>query len=218
VEPLFQRSANSLYWLAIGAIAVGVVALPAMAIGWARTPYATGEQTAVAQPIKFDHRHHVRDDGIDCLYCHSGAANTPYAGVPATAACMGCHNQIWTDSPELAAVRRSYFEGTPIRWRRVHTLPDFVFFDHSIHVNKGVGCVTCHGRVDQMGQVYAVAPLTMRWCLDCHRAPQKHLRPLDQITSMEWAPSRSEPQEVLGRRLVTELGVRSIEDCSGCHR
>lgn len=216
MTPLFQRSANSVYWLAIGAIGVTVLLVPAMAIGWARTPYATGEQQPVAQPIKFDHRHHVRDDGIDCLYCHSGATHTPFAGVPATSICLGCHNQIWIDSPELAAVRRSYFEGTPIRWQRVNTLPDFVFFDHSIHVNKGVGCVTCHGRVDQMGQVYAAAPLTMRWCLDCHRAPQRHLRPLDRITSMEWKPS--EPQEVLGKRLVTELGVRSIEDCSGCHR
>jgi hypothetical protein len=129
---------------------------------------------------------------------------------------MNCHNQVWTDSPELAAVRRSYFEGTPIRWRRVHTLPDFVFFDHSIHVGKGVGCVTCHGRVDRMAQVLAVAPLTMRWCLDCHREPQKNLRPLDQITAMEWTPDR--PQEVIGRELANELGVRSIEDCTACHR
>jgi hypothetical protein len=205
-----------MYWVAIAAIATSTLGLPAVVIAWARTPYATGEQQPVEQPIKFDHRHHVRDDGVDCLYCHGGARETPYAGVPATSTCMNCHNQVWTDSPELAAVRRSYFEGTPIRWNRVHTLPDFVFFDHSIHVGKGVGCVTCHGRVDRMAQVLAVAPLTMRWCLDCHREPQKNLRPLDQITAMEWTPDR--PQEVVGRELAKELGVRSIEDCTACHR
>ncbi|MDB4935535.1 MAG: Molybdopterin oxidoreductase subunitprotein [Labilithrix sp.] len=216
MKPLFSRSANSIYWLAIGAVATAIVGLPVMLIAWARTPYATGEQQIVEQPIKFDHRHHVRDDGVDCLYCHGGATRAPYAGVPATSTCMSCHNQVWTDSPELAAVRKSYFEGKPIHWRRVHRLPDFVFFDHSIHLAKGVGCVTCHGRVDRMAQVFAVAPLTMRWCLDCHRAPERHLRPLDQITAMEWTPDV--PQERLGRELATQLGVRSIDDCTACHR
>lgn len=213
---LFPESANSIYWTAIALLGTSAIAVPALMIAWARTPYSTGEQEAVTQPVKFDHRHHVRDDGIDCLYCHAGAKKTPNAGVPATSVCMGCHGQIWIASPELTRVRDSWFEDRPIRWERVNTLPDFVFFNHSIHVNKGVGCVSCHGRVDQMAQVYAAEPLTMRWCLDCHRHPEEHLRPLDKITDMEWKPS--EPQEELGKRLRAELGVRSIVDCTGCHR
>lgn len=209
MTPLFGPSANSVYWLAIAAVGVAAIGTPVVLIAWARSPYATGEQEAVDQPVKFDHRHHVRDDGVDCLYCHSGADRSRYAGLPATSVCMGCHDQIWTDSPELAPVRRSFFEGKPIAWQRVSRLPDFVFFDHSIHVNEGVGCVTCHGRVDQMAQVYAVAPLTMRWCLDCHRNPEPHLRPLDEITNMEWRPEGHQHD-------VPK--VRSITDCTGCHR
>lgn len=216
MSALFSPSANSLYWTAIVGAAVTTVALPLGFIAWARTPYATSEQQPEAQPVKFDHRHHVRDDGIDCLYCHGGAESSAYAGVPATSLCMGCHNQIWTNSPELAVVRESYFAGKPIRWQRVTRLPDFVFFNHSIHVHKGVGCVTCHGRVDEMGQVYAAKPLTMRFCLDCHRAPEKELRPLDKITDMAWTPDR--PREEIGRELAAQLAVRHVTDCTGCHR
>lgn len=185
---LFRPSANSLYWLAIAAIGGAVVGVPAFLVGWARTPYATGQNEPRAQPVKFDHRHHTHDVGIECLYCHSGATKTSHAGVPATSVCMGCHSQIWTTSPELAAVRASYFEGTPIRWARVNALPDFVFFDHSVHVNHGVACETCHGNVDQMGQVYAARSLTMSFCLDCHRN----------------APAR--------------YGARALTDCTHCHR
>jgi cytochrome c7-like protein len=216
VRPLFPSWANSIYWLAIAAVATVTVASPLALIAWARTPYSTAEQEPAEQPIKFDHRHHVRDDGIDCLYCHSGAESSPYAGVPATSLCMGCHAQIWTRSPELARVRESYFSGNPIHWQRVNRLPDFVFFNHSIHVHKGVGCVTCHGRVDEMGQVFAAQPLTMRFCLDCHRNPEKHLRPLDEITNMDWKPKR--PQNEVGRELGAQLHVRSVTDCTGCHR
>ena len=216
MKPLFRRSANSIYWLAIGALGIVTVATPVVLIGWARTPYSTGAQEPEEQPIKFDHRHHVRDDAVDCLYCHSGAESSPYAGVPSTSLCMGCHAQVWTGSPELARVRDSYFSGKPIHWQRVNRLPDFVFFNHAIHVGKGVGCVTCHGRVDQMGQVFAAQPLTMRFCLDCHRNPEQHLRPLDQITNMDWVPPR--PQEEIGRELAAQLHVRSVTDCSGCHR
>lgn len=213
---LFPPYANQILWLAIGALGLVVVGTPAAWIAWARTPYATGDKEPVRQPIKFDHRHHVRDDGIDCLYCHGNAKKSAYAGVPATSVCMNCHSQIWTSSPELSKVRKSWFSGEPIRWRRVNVVPDFVFFDHSIHLAKGVGCVTCHGRVDLMGQVYAAEPLTMRWCLDCHRNPERHLRPLDKVTDMEWAPDR--PQLELGRELRAAYGVRSIVECSGCHR
>jgi hypothetical protein len=216
VKALFRPSANSFLWLAIGTLAAAAIALPTIAVAWTRTPFSTGEERAPTQPVKFDHRHHVRDDGVDCLYCHSGARRTPNAGVPPTSLCMGCHGQIWTDSPEVAPVRESFFEGRPLHWKRVNGVPDFVFFDHSIHVNKGVGCVSCHGRVDEMGQVYQAKPLTMRFCLDCHREPEMYLRPLDKVTDMAWSPRR--PQAEIGRELRSELGVRSVVDCSGCHR
>lgn len=178
-----------------------------------RTPYVTNEGTPVVQPVMFDHRHHVRDDLIDCLYCHYTAETSAYASVPPTELCMNCHSQIWTASPLLAPVRESFFSGRPIDWKRVHKLPDHVYFDHSIHVAKGVGCVSCHGRVDEMAQVARAAPLTMGWCLDCHRNPEPHLRPRDRITDMTWNPSPGE-----GERLARENGVGRLTNCSTCHR
>jgi hypothetical protein len=183
---------------------------------WSRSPTATGQSELVTQPVKFDHRHHVRDDGIDCLYCHSDARKSPYAGVPATSVCMGCHGQIWSSSPELALVRASAFNHTPIEWTRVNNLPDHVFFDHSIHVAKGVGCVTCHGRVDQMASVVQSQSLLMSFCVDCHRNPEKQLRPRDQVTNMEYVPSR--PQAEVGRELALRYDVHPKTDCSDCHR
>ena len=171
MEPLFPRWTRSVFPLGVVVVAAvplgGVVGLMA----WVRSPYVTGQLDPPDQPVQFDHRHHVRDDGIDCEYCHTTARRSPYAGVPPTSLCMGCHNQIWNDSPALALVRQSYFTGNPIPWRRVHRLPDFVFFDHSAHVTRGVACERCHGRVDLMARTLQVAPLTMDWCLDCHRNP-----------------------------------------------
>ena len=213
---LFPAYANQVLLLAIGAIGAAIVGVPVALIAWARTPYATGAGHPPEQPVKFDHRHHARDDGITCEYCHAGALRASMAGVPPTSLCMNCHAQVWPNSPELSLVRDSYFTGAPIHWQRVNRLPDFVFFNHSAHTSHGVGCVTCHGRVDLMSQVHAAAPLTMRWCLDCHFAPEQHLRPLDAVTDMEWQPDR--PQEELGRELRARLGVRSLVTCSACHR
>ena len=126
---------------------------------------------------------------------------------------MGCHSQVWPDSLQLEPVRRSYFSGRPLRWQRVNSLPDYVYFDHSIHVNKGVGCVSCHGRVDRMALAYQVAPLSMGWCLSCHRSPEDHLRPLDRITSMDWEPRPGE-----GRSLAQLYGTRHLTNCTACHR
>src|SRR5262249_10487896 len=146
-------------------------------------------------PIPFDHRHHVRDDGIDCLFCHDGADRSAYAGIPGADRCMGCHAQIWNDSSLIAPIRDSAATGRAIRWRRVHSLPDFVYFDHSIHVTRGIGCVECHGDVDNMAAVFQVHRLNMSWCLDCHRDPMPHLRPRDQITSTTWVPKDQEALE-----------------------
>lgn len=210
---LFAPWHNTVLWVALGGAASILCALVAAPLIWVRTPYVTGLGQEVDQPIKFDHRHHARDDGIDCLYCHGGAARGPYAGVPATSRCMGCHAQIWTGSPELARLRASFFESRPIPWQRVNDLPKFVYFDHSIHVAKGVACVECHGRVDEMAEVYQAQTLTMSWCLSCHRDPVPHVRPPDRVTDMTYEPTMAERQAV-----AKQLGVRSLTDCSTCHR
>jgi hypothetical protein len=193
-----------------------ILGVPAALWAWERTPYVSGTNDPKMQPVKFDHRHHVRDDGIDCVYCHADVQRSSSAGMPAVSLCMGCHAQIWTNSPELAPLRASYFDGTALAWQRVTRLPDFVFFDHSVHVSKGVGCVTCHGRVDQMAQVYAVSPFTMSFCLDCHRAPEDKLRPIARVTDMEWEATPN--AQVVGSKIQSELGVHPGTDCTTCHR
>jgi hypothetical protein len=217
MRPLFQPSSDTQLriFLVVGACVAGAV--PVAMILWVRTPYVTRQNDPVDQPVAFDHRHHVRDDGVDCLYCHYEATRSPYAGVPPTSVCMNCHSQVWQESTRLAPVRASWFEDQPIRWRRVHKLPGFVYFDHSAHVSHGVGCVECHGRVDTMARVYEVAPLTMQWCLDCHRDPEPHLRPQTEITNMEWVPRRSRRE--VGAEIGRKLAVAPpVETCTGCHR
>jgi hypothetical protein len=216
MRPLFPPSANTLLPLGAALVCALPVGAVAFAMAWVRSPYVTGQYDPVDQPVQFDHRHHARDDGIACEYCHTTARRSPYAGVPATAVCMDCHGQVWPDSPALAPVRRAALTGAPIAWRRVHRLPDFVYFDHAAHVTRGVGCVSCHGRVDRMARVFQAAPLTMRWCLDCHRDPDAHLRPLDQVTEMDWRPSG--PAREVGRKVREALGVRSLTNCTTCHR
>ncbi len=216
MSALFPEWSNSLFRAAIGVAIAGAVGVPSFLMAWVRSPYATGQDDLIVQPIKFDHRHHVRDDGIDCEYCHSGVRRSAYAGLPAASVCMSCHNQVWTESPELTLLREAYFKDEPIAWTRVNTLPRHVFFNHAIHVAKGVGCVTCHGRVDLMGTVYQEHSLLMQWCLDCHRHPEENLRPANAITNMEWTPDR--PAAVVGREVAAELDVHPSTDCTGCHR
>ncbi len=171
---LFPRWTNTVARLT-GAVALGT---PLAAIGFlmlvVRTPLVTNQNVEVAQPVQFDHRHHSWEQGIDCLFCHRGADRGPVAGIPTASVCMGCHGQVWNQSPRLEPVRAAFFAELPIRWVKVHDLPDFVYFDHSIHVAKGVVCSTCHGKVETMAAVYQASPLTMSWCLDCHR--ESHAR------------------------------------------
>jgi hypothetical protein len=216
MKPIFPPWSNSVFWLGLALVGATVGLFVGLPFAWVRTPYVTGEMTEVDQPVKFDHRHHAKDDGLDCLYCHSNAKKSPYAGVPSTETCMNCHSQVWTRSPEVRPVRDSFISGAPIRWQRVHRLPDFVFFDHSIHLAKGVGCVSCHGRVDEMAELYQVESLQMSWCLRCHRAPENFLRPPDRVTDMTWTPDR--PQAVVGREIKAKLDVNPPTDCTGCHR
>lgn len=193
-----------------------IVGLPLLLMWWVRTPYVTGEGHSVVQPVPFDHRIHVTGLQIDCRYCHNTVERAASAGIPSTAACLPCHNRAWREGPVFAPVRRSLSTGRPIPWRRVNGLPDYVYFNHAIHVSKGVGCETCHGRVDRMARVQQAAPLTMSWCLDCHRQPERHLRPVEQITTMGWRPRR--PQEVVGPELARRYHVAHLTNCSACHR
>ena len=181
-----------------------------------RTSYVTNVNVPRDQPVMFTHKHHVRGVGMDCRYCHNSVEVSSSAGIPSTEVCMGCHSQIWSEAPILEPVRESWRTGKSIEWNRVHDLPGFVYFNHSIHVAKGMGCQTCHGQVDRMPMVWKQNTLLMEWCLDCHRAPEKYIRPKDQVFNMEYKPEGD--QAVLGAKLVAEYKVRKLTDCSICHR
>jgi hypothetical protein len=172
---VFPDWCNTAMRAGIVVLSVGACAALAAPMIYVRTPWVTGQHQTVLQPIPFDHRHHVQDDGIACLYCHPAAETSAYAGVPATEVCMGCHAQVWPTSPQLALVRESWFTGRAIEWRRVSWVPDFVYFHHAVHVRHGVACAECHGAVEDMAQVEQARTLTMAFCLDCHRARQKEV-------------------------------------------
>jgi len=224
---LFPSYANTLIRAGIVGAILGAHGLAAAALIFVRSPYTTGSENAATQPIQFSHAHHVNGLGIDCRYCHTSAEEVAHSNVPPTKTCMNCHSQIWVGSTMLEPVRESYKNDQSIEWKRLHRLADFAYFDHSIHVTKGIGCASCHGRVDHMQAVYQKGTLLMEWCLDCHRAPEKHLRPRDQITNMAWTadqyhdpaqPDKVWSQEELGAKLKSDLNVRSLITCSTCHR
>ena len=216
---LFHYSAN--YWARASIVGVGcLVAF----VAWAgytidRGSYETRQLEIREQPIPFSHAHHVGALGIDCRYCHTSVEESSFANIPPTKTCINCHSQIWNTSPTLEPVRASYRTGESIQWTRVHDLPDFVYFNHSIHVSKGVGCESCHGRVDQMPLMWKANTLEMSWCLDCHRNPQRVLRPLDKITTMGYVADGD--QETVGRQLMQVYhtpDTRVLTSCSTCHR
>src|SRR5207302_2581426 len=183
------------------------------------SPYTTYVGVPLAQPVPFSHRHHVEGLGIDCRYCHTSVEKSAFAGIPSTETCMSCHSQLWTDAPVLAPVRASLATNTPLKWNRVHDLPDFAYFDHSIHIAKGVGCSTCHGRIDQMPVVSQTQSLQMEWCLECHRAPENYVRPKEKVFDMEWRPPSNQKQ--VGADLVKNYhiqGANVLTSCSTCHR
>jgi len=216
---LFSRRAN-VYSRVILAAAVSLVC----GAGWVTSeifwsPYTTYVGIPLHQPVPFSHKHHVAGLGIDCRYCHTSVESSAFAGMPSTDTCMTCHSQLWTEAPVLAPVRASMATSTPLKWNRVHDLPDFSYFNHSIHVAKGVGCSTCHGQVDQMPLTWKTQTLYMKWCIDCHRAPQNYLRPRDQVYNMSWRPGPD--QQRLGEQLATQNHVDlsgRLTNCSVCHR
>jgi Cytochrome c7 and related cytochrome c len=214
---IFRPSANSLAQVAIVTLVLLAIGIPTTIAIVQRSSLVTGVGVVQAQPVFFSHKHHVSDDGIDCRYCHTSVEESPFAGMPSIEICMNCHRQIWNESPMLEPIRTSYRTNTPIEWKRVHDLPDFVYFDHSIHVAKGVGCETCHGRVDQMPLLWRVNTLQMDWCLECHRHPERHVRPRDQVFTMGWRPP-DDDQIALGSRLVQAYRIQRKTDCSTCHR
>jgi ferredoxin len=206
---------------------IGIIAVSAWAAyAFQKSPYFTQQGVTREQPVPFSHLHHVKGLGIDCRYCHTSVEDSSFAGIPATETCMTCHSKVWTNAAMLDPVRESWRTNQPIKdefgqagWTRVHVLPGFVYFNHSIHVNKGIGCSTCHGKVDEMPLMYQTASLQMEWCLDCHRAPQKNLRPRDKIFDMNWISPPD--QEQAGRKLMEEYHVGSTEHltrCYVCHR
>jgi hypothetical protein len=216
---VFPKAANA--WSRAGLVGLLFLVLSA---GWLvamiqRSDYVTAANQFIEQPIQFSHQHHVGGIGIDCRYCHTAVEVSASAGIPPTKTCINCHSQIWATSPYLEPVRASFRDDQPLRWIRVHDLPDFVYFNHSIHVNKGVGCETCHGRVDRMPLMIQQASLQMEWCLTCHRDPAAFVRPREAVFQMGYVPEGS--QREVGERLVREYAiadVRHMTSCSVCHR
>jgi len=216
---IFNKSANNIAKISmiVAVVLAGVAGFAYTQI--ARSSYLTGRYLEKQQPVQFSHKHHVGDDGIDCRYCHSTVETTASAGMPTTQTCMNCHSQIWADSPYLEPVRASYRDNKPIEWERVHDLPEYAYFNHSIHVAKGVGCSTCHGQIDNMPSVYQENTLQMEWCLECHRAPEKFIRPKAEVYNMSYQPNDIDQTD--RDKLKVDYKIRSKEmltSCSTCHR
>jgi Cytochrome c7 and related cytochrome c len=216
---LFHRSTNALSRLTIFGTLFAIVAIAWGLAGAIRSPYMTEQNVVREQPVPFSHQHHVGGLGIDCRYCHTSVEVSSFAGVPPTQICMNCHRQVWSDSPMLEPVRASLRENKPIIWTRVHNLPDFVYFDHGIHVQQGVGCETCHGRVDQMPVMWKAESMSMEWCLNCHRHPEKFLRPRDEVFTMGYQATTA--QSEIGAQLLKMYRIdppSKLTNCSVCHR
>jgi hypothetical protein len=216
---IFHPSMNTVSRVTI--FGAAFFALAALAIDYIiySSPYATQVNVVVDQPVPFSHEHHAGGLGIDCRYCHTSVETSSYAGIPPTETCMTCHSQIWSESLMLEPVRESLRTGTPLRWNRVHDLPDYAYFNHAVHVRQGVGCSRCHGRVDQMPLTWKAEPLTMEWCLGCHRHPELALRPVkDDVFNMAWTPRADQAAEGAKRIQERHIAIDRLTNCSTCHR
>jgi hypothetical protein len=214
---IFPPSANWFSKASVLIVLVFVGSLLSIILNINRLDYVSKVNVPIDQPVPFSHKHHVQGMGIDCRYCHTTVEESAFAGIPPTETCMTCHSQIWTEAPLLEPVRESYRTNTSLQWNRVHDLPDFVYFDHSIHLSKGIGCQSCHGQVDEMPLMWKANTLNMEWCLECHRAPEKFIRPQEEVFNMTW---QAQDQESLGPKLVAEYQVQTsqLTNCSICHR
>jgi hypothetical protein len=219
VAQIFHPSTNTISRVSIFGVLFLLVTLLWVLAAINRSSYVTDAGVVRVQPVPFSHQHHVGGLGIDCRYCHTSVEQSSFAGIPATEICMNCHSQIWAGSDVLKPVRDSFQSGAPIRWTRVHNLPDFAYFNHAIHVQKGVGCSTCHGPVDRMPLMRQEHSLQMEWCLGCHRQPEQFLRPRAEVFNMSWRPPGD--QITRGQTLIKEYGIKSVAmltSCSTCHR
>jgi Cytochrome c7 and related cytochrome c/Class III cytochrome C family len=216
VPQIFHRSTNTLSRLSLfGALFLVAAGLWGLAL-LNRSAYVTEAGVAREQPVQFSHKHHAGQLGIDCRYCHTSVERGAVAGIPPTQTCMNCHSQIWAQSQYLEPVRASFRTNRGIPWVKVNDLPDFVYFNHAVHVQKGVGCATCHGRVDRMNQVWQATSLQMEWCLDCHRHPERYVRPREHVFDLDWEPPADQMEQ--GEKLVEAYAIRTRVDCDTCHR
>ncbi len=216
---IFGRSSNTIARASIAGLLLLVAMLALAGYLWVRSDNYTRRQVPILQPVQFSHKHHYGGLGIGCRYCHTSVEYSSYAGLPNTQTCMNCHGQIWTTAPALQPVRDSWSKNIPIQWNRVYNLPQYVYFNHSPHIAKGIGCESCHGRVDQMDQLFKATSMQMEWCIECHKDPAKYIRPVDQVFTFGYQPSQ--PQSVLGPQLVKQYNVldaRTLTSCSTCHR
>ena len=213
---VFHRSANMIARLSIygAALIVGVLGFGLYEI--ALSPWYTDVHVAPVQPVPFSHRHHAGELGIDCRYCHTSVEKSSFADLPPTETCMTCHSQIWTNASMLEPVRESYRTDKSLSWTRVNALPEFVYFDHSIHVSKGVGCTTCHGPIASMPLTYREGTLYMSWCLNCHRQPEEYVRPRSEVFNPFYEPPKDHVETA--RKLLVEYKIKSLQNCSTCHR
>ena len=216
---IFARSSNTLARVSIFGGVFIVAALVYLAWAVNESPYFTEVNLPRPQPVPFSHKHHVTDDGIDCRYCHTSVENSSFAGLPATQVCMSCHVRLWVNSAMLEPVRASYATDTSLAWTRVNAVPEFVYFDHSIHIHKGIGCTTCHGPVGEMPLTWRANTLYMRWCINCHKHPERNVRRREDVFKADYKPPKD--QLALGRQLVQEYKIkdaRQLTDCYTCHR
>jgi hypothetical protein len=224
---LFHPSANTIAKASVFGAVLTALFISYLTMGYDRSDWRSGVGERKNQPVPFSHEHHVRGLGIDCRYCHTSVESSHFAGLPSTKTCMTCHSQIWTNAALLEPVRTSWRENRPIKWQRVHNLPEYVYFNHSIHVAKGVGCSSCHGAVDTMPLMYQVGSLEMQWCLDCHRNPEAKIRPRSEVYNLHYDPTKDKNlpvelrnQDALGKKLVADYHIHKeqLTNCSVCHR
>ena len=219
MRQLFAPGADAIFRLSLLLVIAGVIGLFLVTAGVSRSSYMTGVGVAPEQPVPFSHKHHSGELGIDCRYCHQSVEKLASAGIPPTWTCMTCHSQIWTGAPMLQPVRSSLADNKPLEWTRVNRLPDYVYFNHSIHIGKGVGCSTCHGDMTSMQLTSRANAFEMGFCLNCHRNPEKYIRPKSEIFNMTWSPPGD--QDKIGAALVAKYHIgqpEKLTDCSICHR
>ena len=217
MTPVFTRRADRI----VAAVLVGL-SLTALSVVGFTYYYAMPSYTRVGyaptQPVAFSHKIHAGQLGMDCRYCHTHVEESPHSNVPTSQVCQSCHTQIKANSPLLAEVRQSWATGEAIEWERIHKVPEYVYFNHSIHVKRGVSCVSCHGKINEMTVVHHDQPLSMGWCLECHRNPENHLRPVGEVYNLDWVPPAGETQEDIGKQLADLAKINAPQHCGGCHR